>query len=193
MSFKTWGVLAALSFSLVGCAVVTKVDPGKAVVGDRLSLQVTQPWNRFERNLTEATPTWSQHGFTVDALKFYVGIANDKPLAEVQGNPKAAALKFRSSMQETAAIELLQSLLTLDGSTFQLNKVEPHPFAGQKGVRFEFEMARKSDHVQLKGLGYAAIKNGELFMMTYAAPRMSFFDRHSNDIEQMAASAIILK
>lgn len=193
MSFKAWGVKLALCFSLVGCAVVTKVEPGKAVVGERLSIQVTQPWNRFERNLTEATPTWSQHGFTVDALKFYVGIGHDRPLAEIPGNPKAAALKFRSSMQETEAIELLQSLLTLDGSTFQLNKVAPEPFGGQKGVRFEFEMARKSDHVQLKGLGYATIKNGELFMLTYVAPRMAFFGRHSRDIEQMAASAVILK
>ena len=62
-------------------------------------------------------------------------------------------------------------------------------FAGQKGFRFEYALTRKVDNVQLLGLGYGTVSKGELFAIVYTAPRLTFFARHRDRVEQIAKSA----
>lgn len=45
-----------------------------------------------------------------------------------------------------------------------------HRSLGQQGFQFEFSSIRKSDEVQLRGIGWGAVRNGELFVITYTAP-----------------------
>ena len=61
-------------------------------------------------------------------------------------------------------------------------------FAGQKGFRFDYMLTRKVDNVQLAGLGYGAVAEGELFAIVYMAPQLAFFPRHKERVEQMAAA-----
>ncbi len=74
-----------------------------------------------------------------------------------------------------------------------MNKVEPAVFAGEPGVRFEFSVARKSDDVQFKGVGWVAVRQGELFAATFVAPRLSFFARILPKAEGVVRTAKILK
>lgn len=175
---------------LGGCAVVSKVATGEAVVKDRLQVKVDKPWNQFERSLGDDTPTWTQDGISVDALRFYVGVKDGQPLANVTGPASAGKLQpFRRSMPIKDVVGLFESLYVRDGSSFQLDKVAPHRFMGGEGFRFEFSSVRKSDEVRLIGVGYGAVVQGELFAITYTAPRLSFFGRHVASAESVAASA----
>ena len=50
-------------------------------------------------------------------------------------------------------------------------------------------LTRRMDGVQLSGVGYGAVRGGELFGIVYQAPRLGFFPRYSKQIETMALSA----
>jgi hypothetical protein len=175
-----------------GCAQVSHVATGDVTLRERLTVTVDKPWNQFERGLGDNTPTWTQDGITVDALRFYAGLKDGALLAPTPSEPKGSKpLAFRSTMQAAEVVALFEALYSRDGSSFQLDRLSPQTFAGQAGFRFEFSGIRMHDEVRLKGIGWGALRNGELFVITYTAPRLSFFDRHLASAEAIAKSARI--
>lgn len=184
------GGLAATLF-LSGCASVSVVSEGETMVGQRLAVQADRPWNQFASHMTQV-PTWTHDGVTVDSLQFYVGIKDGQALpAPVVRN--AAPLTFRSNMTPQDVVALFQAMLTRDGSSFQLDRLEPTTFLQTNGFRFEYSLNRKADDVPMKGTGVAAIRDGELFVMHYTAPRLVFFPRHAPAFESLARSATLRK
>ena len=59
----------------------------------------------------------------------------------------------------------------------RVTKVEPTLFAGEKGVRFEFTLARRGDDMSMKGVGWVATHGNELYAATFAAPQLTFYPR----------------
>jgi|OpeIllAssembly_1097287.scaffolds.fasta_scaffold22448_3 hypothetical protein len=184
-------LLLLLAVLLVaGCATVSKVEQGDQAVADRLSVNLEGPWNKFEGIAGFPVPTWTMEGIWVDRLQFYVGIKDGSPLVPDSGaDGKKRPLTFQASMQPHEVVALFQTLLTRDGSTFTLEKLDPAPFLGGPGMRFEFSLVRKIDDVRLSGFVYARIQNNELFAMLYQAPRLGFYPRYQAQVEKMAQSA----
>lgn len=185
--------LAALATGaalLAGCAAVTQVATGDVVLRDRLVVTVDKPWNQFERGLGDNTPVWTQDGITVDALRFYVGLKDGELIAPTPSQPKGVQpLAFRSTMGAQDVARLFEALVARDGSSFTLDRIEPAPFIGQNGFRFEFSSVRKADDVRLRGQAWGAVRNGELFLITYTAPRLAFYPRGVANAEAIAKSA----
>lgn len=183
-------MLALVLAGLAGCAQVSQVSTGTVVVKERLLVDVADPWNQFERGALAQTPTWTNEGLFVDALQFYVGIKDGELLAPTPSEPKGTpALTFRASMQTSEVAELFQSLWSRGGSSFTLERIEPHPFLGGSGFRFEYSVIRKIDDVRLQGVAWGLVRNGELFVINYSAPRLSFFARYRARVELIAKSA----
>jgi hypothetical protein len=181
-------VLAALA--LAACATVAKVDSGKQAVGERLTLTLEGPWNSVDLPNTPAK-IWTMEGLPLDQLRIYSGIKDGEELD--RGGPGAAKkpINFRSDMRPDDIVGMFETAVTRDGSTFKLDKLEPWTFGGQKGFRFEYTFTRKLDGVVNLGVGYGAVSKGELFALLYAAPRLGFFARHKDRVEQIARSAVI--
>jgi hypothetical protein len=178
------------AFVLAGCANVSKVATGEAVVKNRLAVTVEAPWNQFNRGIADNTPTWTFEGITVDALQFYVGIKDGELIAPTPSGGKGALpLAFKSSMQPADVVSLYQGLFTRDGSSFTLDKLEPAEFVGTRGFRFEYALTRKLDEVRLRGVAWGAVRNGELFLINYSAPRLGFFPRYVPQVEKIAQGA----
>lgn len=183
-------LLLCAALALAGCAAIQKVEVGEVTVKERLAVTVDTPWNQFASGMGDNTPTWTKEGITIDALQFYVGIHDGALLAPQPKDQKGVApLVFKSSMQAEQVVALFQSLKTLDGSAFTLEKIAPAEFVGAKGFRFEYTLTRKVDDVRLQGVGWGAIKNGELFLLNYAAPRLRFFGAYLPQAEAIARSA----
>lgn len=184
-------LLLLLAVLLIGgCATVSKVEQGDQAVADRLAVNLEGPWNKFEGIAGFPVPTWTMEGIWVDRLQFYVGIKDGKPLvpqADAEGQKRP--LTFHASMQPHELVALFQTLLTRDGSTFTLEKLDPATFLDGPGLRFEFSLVRKIDDVRLSGFVYARVQNGELFAMLYQAPRLGFYPRLQPQVEKMAQSA----
>jgi hypothetical protein len=189
-SLRAPALLSALVLS--GCAVtiMSKVDSGETVVKDRLAVQVASPWNKFERGDADNTTTWTVDGVTVDALQFYVGVKDGELIAPTPSSGKGREpLAFKSSMQTADIVALYRSLFTRDGSAFTLDKLEVAEFVGTRGFRLEYSLVRKVDDVRLKGLAYGAVRNGELFLINYSAPRLAFYPKNVAQVEALAKSA----
>ncbi len=182
--------LAVAALGLAGCAQVSRVATGDITVQERLSVKLDQPWNQFEGDQGNGVPTWTQQGITVDTLKFYVGLKNGALLAPTPTEPKGQApLEFRSTMQTAEVVALFERLYARGGSSFTLDLVAPATFAGSPGFRFEFSSVRKSDDVRLRGIGWGTVRNGELFAITYTAPRLAFYPAGVVAAESIAKSA----
>lgn len=182
--------LAAATLFIAGCAQVSHVATGDVTLKERMTVTVDKAWNQFENGLGDGTPTWTQDGITVDALRFYVALKDGALLAPTPSEPKGQKpLAFKAAMQTSEIVNLFEGLYSRGGSTFTLDRVEPAPFGGQAGFRFEFSSIRKEDDVRLRGIGWGAVRNGELFAITYTAPRLSFFARHVASAEAIARSA----
>lgn len=181
----------AAAAALAGCASpITHVTSGEVVLRERLVVQVERDWNQFERGLGDGIATWTQEGVTVDALRFYVGLKDGDLLAPTPAQPKGAKpLAFKSTMQAAEVAALFEGLVGRDGSTFTLEKIEPQAFLGQAGFRIEYSSIRKFDEVRLRGVIWGAVRNGELFAISYAAPRLAFFPRGIAHAEAVARSA----
>jgi len=183
-------LLTVAALALAGCASVSKIEVGEITVKNRLAVTTTTAWNQFERGLGDDTPTWTKEGITIDALQFYVGIKDGGLLAATPSNTKGVApLIFKAGMQPAEVVALYQGLVTRDGSSFILNRIAPMDFVGVTGFRFEYELTRKIDDVRLQGVAYAGVRNGELFMINYSAPRLRFFATYAPQAETLARSA----
>ena len=183
-------LFAGLALMLAGCAQVTHVPAGQAVVGQRMVVDLDRGWNQFENLGSGTMPTWTREGIAVDKLVFYAGLHDGELIAPTPAEPKGQpALVYRSEMKAADIIGLFERLHTRGGSTFTLDGVSQDTFVGVAGYRFEFSSIRKSDDVRLRGVGWFAQRGGELFAITYTAPRLAFFPAGVGSAESIARSA----
>jgi hypothetical protein len=179
-----------LTTLLAGCASMSKVDSGERTVGERLVMTLEGAWNQISAPGLGPAQTWTMEGLPVDQLLVYSGLRDGQAVhAEGAGGQGRKSFVFRATMQPDEIVALFEGMLTRDGSTFRLVKLEPAAFAGGRGFRFEYALTRKFDGVQLSGLGYGVVDKGELFALVYLAPRLAFFARHQGRVEQIARSA----
>ena len=178
-------LLAAL---LAACSSMTRME-GQQVVNDRLAVDVPQAWNRItDRWEIDPYETWTQEGIPLDHLRFWGGVRPGQPLmtkpAVFSRAPDAKEPRvptFRMGLTPEKLVGLFEELYSTAG-TVTLTKVEPTVFAGQKGVRFEFTLARRRDDLSMQGVGWVAVRpdpvvGEELYAATFVAPRLSFFQR----------------
>jgi hypothetical protein len=180
-----WIVVA---FALAGCAIpAIKVGPGSTVVGDKMTLSIDSAWNHLPTSRYPWT-VWTADGVAIDELRFWPGLKDGEALAPT-ANGDQRPLNFKATMQAHELVALFGSLYARDGSTFTLDKLEPADFVGVKGFRFRYSVVRYYDDVKLSGVAWAAVRNNELYAMTFTAPRIGFFPRYEKRLEQIAKSA----
>ncbi len=189
------GLLPALL--LAACTVFSKVGPGAVTIKD-MTVSLEAPWNRFDLGLPlnqapGATEVWTRDGITLDTLAFYVGLAEGETVGYALPQSKAKLPPFRAKMLPHEIVELLETTITQDGSAFRLGRLEPAPFAGTEGFRFEYAMTRKVDGLALSGVGYGAVVNSRLYLMTFSAPRSYYYPRALPAVEAVARSVQLKK
>ena len=74
--------------------------------------------------------------------------------------------------------------------TMQIGLQEPAKFAGMDGVHFEYNYVDVNDEVQRKGDAFAALQDDKLYLVTFEAPSLYFFDR---DVEKFRAVVATLE
>lgn len=181
-------VVALLVLLLGGCATVTKVGPGEVAVRDKVEARLDSAWNRMDTAGTARSELWTTDGVSLDILEFYVAIPEGEPLAQLNGRRERQLPRFRNGMAPQEIVELFEALVTEGGNSFRLEKLAPAAFAGGDGIRFEYVLVRKGDEVEMKGLGYAVVRNKQLYLLNYRAPRIYYFDRHLARVESVARS-----
>jgi len=191
-------IAAAALGLLAACAPIQmqKVDRGQVTIGDALTLTADMAWNRFELQFPlsvapGATQIWTQDGITLDALAFFVGVADGQTLgAQLRGSQKTLPL-FRADMTPDEIVDLYEQAVTQEGSRFALERVAPARFGGYPGFRIEYTITRKSDSVLLKGVALGAVVKGKLHLAAFTAPAIYYYGRYLPQVEPLLASAQI--
>lgn len=178
-------LLAAL---LAACSSMTRMD-GEQVINGKLAVDVPQAWNRMtDRWVEDPYVTWTQEGLPLDHLRFWGGVRPGQTLMvkHAMYSREADAKEprvptFRQGLTPDKLVALFEELYATAG-TVTVTRVDPALFAGQKGVRFEFTLARRRDDVAMQGVGWIAVKadpvvGEELYAATFVAPRLSFYQR----------------
>jgi hypothetical protein len=187
---------AALGAVLAGCASIEAVE-GERVLAGRLTVVVGPAWNRI-RSTEDKQPyeTWTQHGFTLDQLRLWPGIASGESLVAPRplppGGQRAPRVPtFRAGMSPDQLANLFEVLYAMDGSQVTLTRLDAERFAGERGLRLAFSVLRQRDDLQLSGVAWMAVRQDRLYALAYTAPRLAFFDRGRPQAEAVAASARI--
>lgn len=195
---KKVALALVVSAGLVGSSAVLaagRLKPaGVAVAVARSGLTVTpdRAWNKGARpgRLSES---WTLDGLSINELTFYGGIADNTTLFREVSKSERPLPRFSKTMLIPDIVQLFESSyrVALSSALFTVETVEPAPFAGAEGFRFTYNFA-VGDEVKRKGEARGAIIGGKLYMVTYEAPRIHYYDRDYASFVKIAESARIV-
>ncbi|MET3713050.1 hypothetical protein ABIC65_003769 [Sphingomonas trueperi] len=197
MKFNT--LRAALALAAVATLSVPAdahklAEKGKpvAVAGSTLSVTPTRDWNRLSGKPGKHAEAWTLDGEQLDEVTFYAAIEPGEPLIRERSKKKEPLPKFRKDMLLAELPELLERTYRSgkDARDFQLSGATPGKFLGRDGVSFAY-VVTDADGLTRKGEARAAIVDGKLYMVTFDAPRLHYFDLLAEDARALMASATL--
>lgn len=156
------------------------------------TLTVTPPrdWNRLDINIGKNTETWSTDGVQLNDITFFAGITDGRPLVRERSKKRDPLPKFTSTTLLVEVPELLENTYRTSNKSgsFKILSIEPQPFLGREGVLFSYEFVDEGNLTR-QGEARAVIVDKMLYMMTFEAPRLSYFSKGIADFRAMATSA----
>lgn len=167
-----------------------KAGAPTAVAQSTLTVTPSRDWNQLGPRIGKNTETWTLDGEQLNDVTFFGGIEAGKPLVKEKSKKREPLPKFTKTTLLAEVPELLErTWRAYKGSgSFQLASVEPIPFLGSEGVLFSYEFTDE-DQLTRKGEARAAIIKGKLYMITFEAPRLSYFGKGVGDFRSLADTA----
>lgn len=184
-----------LMLLLAGCINIVKVE-GDQVINNKLAVKLPHAWNKLPA-FSQPYETWTLDGMGLDELRFWAGFKPGQALMTIPpgtvplGQKAPRVPTYTAGMQPDQLVSLFETLYSADGSTVKIQRIDAVPFAGEKGLRFEFSVTRKTDDLLLSGVGWVAVREGDLYAATFVAPQLSFFRRLYPKAESIIATARI--
>lgn len=184
------GVLALAMASTGADAHKLRERAKPAEVAEAFAVTPTRDWNRLDGNRGKNTETWTLDGEQLNELTFYGGIEPGRPLLRERNKKTDPLPKFDAATLAVEIPELLEGTYrTAKGTTaFEVTALEPSRFLDTDGITFSYRYV-DGEHLVRKGEAKAAIIGGKLFMMTFEAPRLHYFDRGIGEFRKMSESA----
>jgi hypothetical protein len=160
------------------------------VADSQMTVTPSRDWNRLSGKIGKQTETWTVDGGQLNDVTFYGGIEPGKPLLKERSKKHDPLPKFTESTLLVEIPELLEGTYRTykDLAAFTVSQSAPTRFLGQAGVQFSYEFTDR-DGLMRKGEAKAAIIGKKLFMITFDAPRLYYYDRGIAEFRNLAGSA----
>jgi hypothetical protein len=148
-------------------------------------------WNRQQSRPGRNAEAWTLDGMPLNEVTFYGGISNDQTLFKEVNKKEKPLPRFATTMLATDVVQLFEASYRLAGGSalFSVDGVEPATFAGNRGFRFRYSFTLEGEEVKRIGEATGAIVGGKLWMITYEAPAIHYFERNLADYRAIVASA----
>ena len=157
------------------------VPAGQPVAVAKSSMTVTpeSDWNRWSARPIKTSEVWTLDGTSLNELYFVAALPEGKTLFRDVAKKDRPLPKFSKTMLLPDVVEFFESSTrsALQTSLFHIDKVEPDKMSGHDAVRFTFTYAVDGDQMPRKGIGKAAVVNGQLYLVSFVAPSIHYFDR----------------
>jgi hypothetical protein len=158
-----------------------------------MTVRPAEAWNRSTERPSRRGETWTLDGVSLNDLSFYAAIPvgeaifrerdkKDEPLPRVTAGMLAPDI--------VAAVEGAYRIL-LRTSLFEVEEVAPATLGGHKGVRFTYRFTRPDDEVRRQGEARAAMVGGKLYLVTFDAPAIHYFDARIEAARAVMESVVI--
>lgn len=184
--------MVALATASTAHAGNTLIDANAPVTVARSGLQITpnRDWNKIGARPGRNAETWTIDSDLLNDVSFYGGIIGNATLFREVDRRNRPLPRFNATMLLTDIPDLLeQSYRIARGiSIFSIDQQAPAQFLGTNGVRFSYSFVG-SDSLRRNGEASAAIVNGKLYMMTFEAPTVHYFEHDVGAYRQLVASA----
>ena len=195
MKRRAVAVLAMLAVATPALAGYKLMPAGQVQPVGKLGLSVTpgNDWNRLGAKLGRNAESWTLDGDTLNDLTFYAGIEPGRAIFREVDKRNKPLPKFSASMLPPDLVQLFEGTYRVAAGTslFTIDKVEPATLGGKPGVHFTYSFALQDEEVKRNGEGTAAVINGKLYMITFEAPVILYFDRDIAKARAVVASARI--
>jgi hypothetical protein len=195
ISFRHAALAVALLSVAPALAGNTLVPAGAPVAVAKSGLTVTPAgeWNRLGARPGRNAETWTRDGDPLNDLTFYGGIVDGQPIIREVSRRSKPLPRFAGTMllSDVPALFEQSYRIGFDTPLMEIQKVEPVAFAGHKGVRFTYQFTRPEEDVRRLGEGHATIVAGRLYMTTFEAPAIFYFDRDIAAARAIATSATL--
>jgi hypothetical protein len=174
----------ALANSLVAPGPQTKIARSE------LSAVPGTEWNRLSYRGGKNVEIWTLDGDELNKVTFYGGIAVGQTLFREADKKRAPLPRVTANMLITDIPVLLESSYRIQLNTTQMSigSQEPATVGGRKGVKFTYTFVRQDDDVQRKGEAIGAVVGDKLYLVTYEAPAIHFFDKDVEKFRQLAST-----
>lgn len=169
-------------------------EKGKAVAVASSKMVVTPPrdWNRLSIKPGKRAETWTLDGEQLNDVTFYGGIEAGAPLIREVNKKRAPLPKLTQSTLLVEIPELLEATYRTakEIGSFTLSSSSPDRFLGHEGIRFTYEYV-DNDNLHRRGEARATLVDGVLYMTTYDAPRIHYFDKSLSDYRALSDTATL--
>lgn len=188
--------IVAIGLALIAAPVAAGnrlIVPGQPVAVAKSMLTVTPAveWNKLGARPGRNSETWTFDGDALNDLTFYGGIEPERTLFREVSKRNKPLPRVKATMLVTDIPTLVENSyrIALDTPLFTVEGMEPMAFAGKPGIRFTYSFTRPNEDLPRKGEGRGAMIDGKLYLITFEAPRLHYFDAGVASFRQVADSA----
>lgn len=173
---------------LLACLAISPVQAGwslmaqgktVSVVSGKMEVTPGEDWNRWSARPSDHGEIWTLDGLALNELSFFADVRDGETLYREQDRRNLPLPRYRSAMSPVDIVELFEgsNRILLQSPLFEIEKVEPAKLAGHDGVRFRYRFVAGGEELARRGEGVAAIVDGRLYLVNFAAPAIHYFDR----------------
>lgn len=173
------------------------IEPGvrEGIAKGAFSATPSSTWNRLGDKEGKFQEIWTVDGDKLNRLIFFGGIPDGEPLLKERNKKLDPLPRFAANM-------LLPDIPLLFERTYrsfygtpsvEIGAMEPAKFAGQDGIRFTYRYVDSDDEVERSGEAYAVIQDQRLYMTTFEAPEVYYFDRDVESVRKLIGTVGLIK
>ena len=171
-------------------------EKGKAaqIAGSTLTVTPPRDWNRLDARPGKHAEVWTLDGEQLNDVTFYGAVEPGQPLVRERNKKREPLPKFTGATLLAEVPELLEGTYRTYKKigSFALTNSKPDRFLGQDGVRFTYDYT-DADQLPRKGEARAVLVGGKLYMATFDAPRLHYFEKSIGDFRALTDAAILAK
>ncbi|WP_026046668.1 hypothetical protein [Sphingomonas sp. PAMC 26621] len=187
-------LIATAQPALASNTLITAQTP-VAVAKSPMTVTPDREWNKMGARPGRNSESWTIDGDGLNEVTFYGGIEPDRALFREVNKHATPLPRFSSTMLLTDLPALFEASyrIALNTPVMKIDAVRPATFLGQKGVQFSYTYSRVDEEVRRRGDAVAAIIGGKLFMITFDAPDVFYYQRDIAAYRAIVAKATIAR
>jgi hypothetical protein len=189
---KTLSVVVAIALAVaaVPAAANKLVSPGpiKGIAKSSIAVVADGEWNRLSRSGGPNVEVWTRDGDNLNKVTFFGAVAPGMPIYKERDKKNFPLPKVVGNMLLPDIPVLFESTYR---SQYRVNRMtivsqELTNINGKDGIKFAYTYVRDEDEVERRGEAIGTIVNKKLYLMTYEAPGIHFFNKDLANFRQLA-------